>query len=355
MSLDLAELMAEADRLSVPAGGQGGGKNGGFLDNFVKMPKRNGFVQVRLLPPGEATAAGKKLFYQATRVHKINERSVHCRRELVKGDDGESRWIGECPICEYYSWLWKKVDAMGGKDNPDPAVQSKVAKARALKPQERYYYNALVQESGGVEDPKQTRADGPKILSIGKMLHEKIIKGITGNKTTNKKGYGDVSNVKAGRDFNIARQMKSNAPDAFPEYDDSGYDSDTSPLGDADFVKKTLAALHNLADLRKVPSVEDCEYEVKVEMGYIQDTRVRGGGSAFDPEAKWGALGSAQQAPVSAAAAAVAAPAAAPKATAAPFEETPAFNLNDDGTIGGGGEEAMDMAAFEAELDALGT
>lgn len=349
MSLDIAELMAEADRLSTPAGGPG--KMNGGLDNFVKMPRRDGFVQVRLLPPGEVN--GKKTFYQATRVHKINDRNVHCRRELVKGDDGESRWVGECPICEYYSWLWKKVDSKGGKDNPDPQVQALVSKARSLKPQERYYYNAVVQASNGVEDPKQSKADGPKILSIGKMLHEKIIKGITGNKVTGKKGHGDVSNVKNGRDFRIARQMKSNAADAFPEYDDSGYDDETSPLGDADTVKNFLGKLHNLAELRKVPSLEDCEYEVKVEMGYIQDTRVRGGGSDIDSKmAQWSAE---SQAPASAAAVAVSAPVVAPAAKATvPFDQTTTFDLNDDGTVGGSdNQKAMDMADFEAELDAL--
>lgn len=336
MSLDLAELSAESVRLAASAGGQSGGL-GGFLDNFTKMPETNGYVQGRLLPPVEVD--GRQVFYQATRVHKINGRNVQCRRELIKQADGSYKWLGECAICDYYSWLWKQCDTLK-KENKIDASEDKKALARSIRPAERYYYNFLIQESYGVKAPAQTPADLAKILSVGVQLHDKIIKGITGDKTMGKKPLGDVTDIKRGRDFKVARKMKSNAPDAFPEYDGSGFVEEVSPLGDADTVKKILDSRHNLTDLRKIPTVDDAEYEVKVHMGYVADTKVRVGG--FDPEAKWGKAN--LVAPhVSEAAAAVAAPVGDTKPEPAPFA------VEDVGS-----DTAMDMDDFEAELDALG-
>lgn len=333
MSLDIPELMAEVERLGQKSG-MGNQKNN-FLENFVKMPKRDGFVQVRLLPPVEVN--GKKIFYQPTRIHSINGKSIHCLRQLTKMDDGSTRWMGGCPICECYSWLWKKIDAAGGKDNPDPKVQALVAKARSLKPQERFYYNVIVQKSHGVDGPIQTPNDGPKILSVGKMLHEKIIKGIFGNKATNKKPLGDVSDVKDGRDFNIARQMKSNAADAFPEYDDSAYDDETSPLAAPDKVKEILSKLHNLADLRKLLSYDECDEEVKVFLGYATANDNK---QEYDPEKKWGN----QSSPIVV---------VTPPVKELPVKDFATLDINQDGTIGGLGGEAMDMSDFEEELEAV--
>lgn len=243
--LNIAELNDEAERLE----SQG---NQDFLANFVRMPEKAGFVQVRLLPP----SPGKK-FYCATRTHKLEERNVHCSKTLSNG-----RWVDAdpkrpCVICKYYNELWKDIDKLVKAGRTKEADELKF-QARAIKPIDRYYYNVVVREQRNRKTNEPEKNVGPLILSIGKTLHQKIIRGVVGDPTMNKKGYGDVTHPKTGRDFCIRKRLKGEGKDAYPEYDESGFE-ETGPAGDPDQVTKWLAGLHDLAALRVLKTVEEME------------------------------------------------------------------------------------------------
>lgn len=139
--LNLADIVEELDRI------EKSGTNS-VLDSFVTLPKE-GPLTVRLLPP----AKGKR-FYCETRIHRIlfpngRKKNIHCTRVLQKiGKD--RRWLDvnqkdPCPICKYYSDLWKKVDA-AEKAGDESAVASFKKQAGLVKPQERYYYNCIIRQ-----------------------------------------------------------------------------------------------------------------------------------------------------------------------------------------------------------------
>lgn len=244
-ALNVAELNDEAERLET----QG---NQDFLANFVRMPEKVGFVTVRLLPP----SPGQK-FFCAARTHKLDERNVHCTKTLSNG-----RWVDAdprrpCVICKYYNELWKEIDKLEKAERKKEAEDLKV-QARAIKPIDRYYYNCVVRQQLNRKTNAPESNVGPLILSIGKTLHQKIIRGIVGDPTMNKKGFGDVTHPKTGRDFCIRKRLKGEGKDAYPEYDESAFE-DPSPLGDPDQVSKWLASLHNLAALRVLKTVEEME------------------------------------------------------------------------------------------------
>lgn len=256
-SVNIAEIAEESDRLDAQ------GVDSDFLKNFVRMPEKDGFVTIRLLPP----AKGKKL-YCATRTHRINNRSIHCPRELVNRN-GQKRWEdpdpkNPCVICKYYNELWKESEKKSGSTAEDLQNQ-----ARKIKPIERYYYNCIVRvqtnKNGEVE-----KNVGPKILSIGKTLHQRIVRGIVGDKATEEKGYGDVTDIKSGRDFKIIKKMKGTGPNAYPTYDNSNF-LDPSPLGEKDQIENWLNSLHDLSALRTLKPTDEMKIELKKHLGLIQD------------------------------------------------------------------------------------
>ena len=276
MSLDIQELIQENERLNTQPGG-------GFLDNFVKMPDGNGVVVVRLLPPAPKGAFGreKNPFYQATRVHKLNGRNYQCLKTLE-----DKRWVGDCPVCRYYNWLWQESD----KQSPDLAEQTQ-NNARAIKPIERYYYNVLVRQQVNANGEVETNV-GPKILSVGKTLHKRIIVAIVGDKELNEDPLGDVTDLKNGRDFKIIKTMRQSGRNTFPNYSDSKF-LDVSPLGDPDQVKEWLANLHDLGALREngLLEYEPLKHQLKVHLGLEKDedsdfdpTEFQGGGADDDDD-----------------------------------------------------------------------
>src|SRR4051812_40493278 len=123
LDFDMSELNQELVRLTTdPKQG-----NNNFLKNFVMMPKGSGVVQVRILP-GVPDATGKtRLFYSQTRTHKLTDRNIHCPKVFQGG-----KWVGKCPICEYYSWLYQQADK-GAAD-----AEALKAEAKSIKPVERY-------------------------------------------------------------------------------------------------------------------------------------------------------------------------------------------------------------------------
>ena len=256
-AINMAELVEEVERLA-SAG------TSDFLDNFVRMPEKDGFVTVRLLPPGK----GKK-FYCATRTHRINNKSIHCPRELVRDANGRKRWVDPdpkkpCVICKYYSELWKEAEKKEGKAAEDLKNQ-----ARAIKPLERYYYNCIVRSQVNKQGEVEKNV-GPKILSIGVTLHERILRAILGDAANDEKPLGDVTNIKEGRDFKVIKKIRGSGRDAFPNYDDSKF-LDSSPLGEKDQVEKWFDNLHDLAALRVLKPAEEMKVELKKHLGLIQD------------------------------------------------------------------------------------
>ncbi len=259
--INMADLMTENERLE----DQGGGN---FLDNFVKMPEKAGHVSVRILSTaGRPVAEGG--LYMPTRIHNVNSKSLHCPRTLQGG-----KWLGDCPICRYYSWLWKESE----KKAPDEAAKLQ-ALARQIKPIERYYYNVIVRSVYNEKTGESEKNVGPKILSVGKMIHSMIIRAMVGNEAMEEKGLGDVTDVKNGRDFKIVKTLRQSGKDVFPNYSDSKF-TDVGPAGNPEEVAKWVAGLHDLRTLRTIKDGEFLKKQLKIHLGLEKDDV---GTDGFDP------------------------------------------------------------------------
>lgn len=268
MSLNILDLKNEADRLKKGKGGN----QADFLDNFVKMPEGAGTVSVRLLGPAEPGKFDRNSspFYQETRIHKINNKSLHCRKTYNKKT---GKYEGDCPICQYYSSLWKKSEDVNITEKEKLDLQ---AKARLIKPVPRYYFNCIVrqekQKDGGVLENV-----GPKILSIGETVYKKIITGIVGDEDLEEKGYGDVTHPTTGRDFKLIKTIKKSGDQDYPNYDSSKF-LDVSPLGTPDQIKMWADTLHDLAAMRQLKSEEEMVIELKKHLGLIPNDPQSSGG-----------------------------------------------------------------------------
>ena len=261
--LDLDEIGQEADRLK-------DGAAGNFLDNFVKMPEGAGHVLLRLLPPAEKGSFGraKNPFYMTTRTHRVNNKSLHCRKEFVGG-----KWVGDCEICNYCRWLWEESE----KKSPDEANRLQ-AQYRAIKAVERYYYNTIVRQQYNSGTGEMEKNVGPKILSVGKTLHKMVIRGIVGDPEMDEKPLGDVTNPTKGRDFKLIKTLRQSGTSSYPNYDTSKF-LEECPLGTPDEVAKWLSNLHDLVALRIVKSNDELKHELKVHLG-LTPAEVENG---FDP------------------------------------------------------------------------
>jgi len=263
-ALDLEGVQAEDNRLKTKG-------QGGFLDQFVPMPEvkpgQTGEVTVRILPP----VKGGKLF-QYNRIHQINGRKVHCPRPLVNG-----KWDRDtpCPICDYYNSLWRQADKAEDEGNRNLAEELK-KEARSIKPIERYYYNAIVRSM--VVDGKEQLNVGPRILSVGKILHQMIIRAIVSEKPQEK--LGDITNIETGYDFIITKELRSD----FPNYDRSKFSLQSSPLGDKDLIKHCVESMHDLTKFRSLKPIEELKKELAIHRGLIPDDAEKFNVDDFDAE-----------------------------------------------------------------------
>jgi hypothetical protein len=249
------------------------GGDGDWRAKFVEMPLKEGFVVARLLPP----AKGKK-FYCATRTHRFVKdprqkrgRNFHCPRELVTAKNGKKIWVDTdpkcpCPACMYARGVWAEVEAAGGKETAEGKLHH--AEYSRIKAIERYYYNCMVRfydKKGNLE-----KSEGPKILSIGKTLHQRILRAIIGDPKAGPagKGLGDVSDIKNGRDFIIVKKFREGSE--YPYYDESKF-QDPSPLGTPEEVNVWLENLHDLASLRVVKPVEEIDIALQKYTGALPD------------------------------------------------------------------------------------
>jgi hypothetical protein len=259
-ALDMDELLAEDKRLSTQGGSD-------FMENFVRMPDGNGFVVVRLMPPAKS-----RKFFCATRTHRVNEKSIHCTRVLNGGKWVDPDPAKPCVICKYYGDLWKQSEKEEG------AVQAATQNAaRDIKPVERYYYNCIVRQQVNPKTQEVEKNVGPKILSIGKTLHQRIIRAIVGDPANDEKPLGDVTHPQSGRDFKIVKRMKGSGKDAYPEYNDSKF-QEPAVLGDPDQINAWMEGLHDLNALRKLIPREEMALELKKHLGIIKDEQV-----GYDP------------------------------------------------------------------------
>jgi len=251
----LNELKQDADRVLSDNKG-----NQDYLDKFVQFPEEDGAITVRVLPPSH----DMKLPFQATRIHNVNGKSLHCPYELVGG-----KWVGEpgdCPICDVYRHLWK----LANKSSGDKA-KGYITLARKIKPIERYYFNCVVRE-----DPSQV---GVKVLSIGKTLYKMILRAFVGDKKLKRKPLRNICDTegKEGRDFTIIKEMVQSGKERFPKYDQSSFEQ-PSPLAAPNEVEGILAQCYDLTKLRTVKDFETLDHNLQVQLGTKSDED-----SGFDP------------------------------------------------------------------------
>ena len=248
-SMDLDEIKKEADRVNK--------NNQNYLDNYVKMPDGTGFVVVRFVPK----VKGKGLWC-STRIHSINGKNFHCLRTLVS-DGSKTSWradhsVGDCPICKAYNDMWEQIK----KTDKESEKTKLEAKARAIKPVERYYWNVIVRSELDPKTQEVKKNVGPKILSIGKTLHGMVLESIKGNELMGKEPLGDITDPRKGRDFKITKKVvKGSGGSEYPNYDQSSF-LDPSPAGSTEDLKTWLTNIHDLQALRKLVSRDELQVEV---------------------------------------------------------------------------------------------
>jgi len=265
---DMSALQEEFTRVTVDKKPGAVKKTGGFLDKFVKMPKASGYVTLRLLPP----LSGHKLPYAACRVHNLatmEDREQKKANNLYCGRTLQGRkFVGDCFFCDYYNHLYRLMDKAVAEGNEDLAKQLK-AKAQAIKPQEKYYYNAIVLDSH--PHTGQSPEDGPLIYSCGVQIHTRILEAVLGNKEMNKKPKGNVFHPINGRNLKVVKEMKPGGQ--FPEYGGSEWE-DPCPVSEDDaLIQKWLGSLNDVHALRTVLAVEEMKRHIRVFEGYEVDPR----------------------------------------------------------------------------------
>lgn len=245
-TLDINDIRKEASRLNK--------EQGGANDDYVRMPEKDGFVLLRLLPKLKG-----KPFFHAVRIHRLGEypnaKTIFCTKKLVQTPKGEQwRTVSpetDCPICKEYNAMWEKSKKM-------PADRAKKLQddARSIKPIERYYYNCIVRSQ---LNPKTNQIEtnvGPKILSIGKTIHNIIWVSMSGNETTGKRALGDVSHPVNGRDFKIVKVVRG--PNGYPNYDQSFFE-DSSALGNKEQITSWLSKYHDLEAIPNYLTIDQIE------------------------------------------------------------------------------------------------
>ena len=256
MGLDLGSLQNDYKTLKAAEG-----SGGSFYENFVKMPEGKGSVVMRLLPPAPKGTFGheENPFYLVTAIHRVNGKSLHDIRDYVGG-----KWVGKNPITEYMRTLWKESEQAAPEE-----AERKRNLYRQIKPVERYYYNVIVREERA-EDGTIKKNVGPKILSVGKTVHEIILRGILGDKEMNQPRLGDVTDFKSGYDFKLVKTIRKSGDQSFPNYEGSHF-LEQSPAGDPDECKRWMEGLHDLKALRILKSYEELEHELLVHLGLKQE------------------------------------------------------------------------------------
>lgn len=321
-TVDVAAMQREVKRVNE----SGKSKFSNSNDMFVQMPEGKGSVAVRVLPPLRGSSLVCK-----TRIHKINGRNYHCPRTF---SDNTEKWEGACPICDYYRWLYKEVDRLEAEGD-SIAADKRRAEARALKANERYYFNVIVRQEIGANGETKENV-GPKILSVGIKLYSKIVRAFTGDDEYNEPPLGDISDWKKGRDLLIIKELQSDGARKFPNYDRSKF-MEPSPLGTPEQVKEWMSNLHDLNLLRRLVEDKELDRQLAIYRGVIEDE----GDSGFNPD-KFDADAGKQFGGVATKAVTITETVVAPTSMPAPSE--PAVELEG---------ESIDIDKFYEELRAM--
>ena len=270
-ALDMNAVMSEAKRVSEEPGANQG--NTDYLEKFVRLPERDGYVMLRILPRKKGSP-GPAVPWCATRVHTLNnpvtsqKRTYHCPRNLMKDErGGQDRWRGDCIICTYLADLWARSEKTSGKEQEELRKQY-----RQMKAVERYYFNVIVRSEKD-KDGNIKKNVGPKIYSCGKTVYSKIMRAIRGDEKAGEKPLGDICHPMNGRDFRVVKKVvKGGGGEEYPNYDNSKFE-DVAPAGSIDEVKKWLDSLHDLQGLRAVKTAEELKHALKVHLGMVRDER----------------------------------------------------------------------------------
>lgn len=279
VDIDTSALQEDFTRVTTDKKPGNNKKSGSYLDKYLKMPERDGYVTVRLLP----ALPGFKLPYAACCIHNLapledrkdkKSKNLYCGRTLQGG-----RWVGDCEFHGYYGHLYRLKDKADDEGDTD-LVEQLVAKAKAIKAQEKYYYNAMVIESSNTD---QSIDDGPLIYSCGITIHTLILEAVLGNKELGKKPKGNVFHPKTGRNLKIVKKMKPGGQ--FPDYSGTEWE-DPSPLSNDDaLIQKWLSGMNDVHSLRKVLSVEEMQREIRIFEGLETDSRKSFDTSFLNPNA----------------------------------------------------------------------
>jgi len=275
--LDLSEIGDEAERVQREPGA------GGFLDNFVKLPKGDGYLLMRILP----APAGKRgaEFVMKTRTHKLADKTYHCPRVLTKVQSGQMFWIApaeghDCPVCKYYRDKWQKSMKMTDEKQRE-ALQNAL---RVIKPVERFYYNVVVRECINPKTNKLEQNVGPLVYSCGKTVHALIMEAIIGNPKAGKKAKGDITHPKTGRDFRLVKKTTRGAGGfEYPDYGGSEFE-EPGPAGTPEEWDRWIGNLHDLASLRKVKDFNTLDHALKVHNGVLEPDDEEFDTSVYEPD-----------------------------------------------------------------------
>jgi hypothetical protein len=247
---------------------EGGSKqesNNNMMDNYVKMPDKEGFLIVRLLPPMVAPDGSSRDPFCCTQLHYMgtypSSKTYHCIRKRAKHPfQNKMTWVNstqnpkdDCPICAEYTRLWKIINRL---PEGDPEKDRLKAQARSYKGVPRYYWNCIVRSQINPKTNQKEENIGPKILSLPEQTHNLIITNIKGDPDAGIKALGNVTHPLTGRDFRIVKKIKKADGREFPNYELSRFE-DPSPLGTEEQVAIWKANMHDLNALRVLLSPDE--------------------------------------------------------------------------------------------------
>lgn len=202
---------------------------------FAPSPSVGGKYVVRLL--------GGSPFNTAKRVHRFSDhingptKKIGCAKTLMDG-----RWVGTCLICDYLNDFYQN----GPPKFFTGSQEEFESKLRTMKPMERFYYNAI---------DRADEAFGPKIYSIGKFLHHKILTAIIGDFNLNEAPLGDVTHPTQGRDFSVKTHFPTHSNGMHIPMYESKFLAE-SRLGTDEQVKRWYESKHDLKDF-SITAFED--------------------------------------------------------------------------------------------------
>lgn len=234
------------------------------MDNYVKMPEKEGPVVVRLLPPMIGADGKSRDLFCATQLHYMgtypSSKAYHCIRSRVRHQYQQKMvWQNttgnpkdDCPICAEYGRLWKIINRLA---DSDPQKNRLKNQARGYRGTPRYYWNCIVRSQVNPQTNVKEENIGPKILSIPEQTHTVIIANMKGDVDMGIKALGYVFDPAKGRDFRIIKKIKKADGKEFPNYEQSRFE-DVSSLGTKDQIAIWKNNMHDLNSLRILLPVE---------------------------------------------------------------------------------------------------